>query len=245
MIFEKPTRLVYPIQNAVERFRNEEPLVKFQWNASIVQDFFELEVSKDIAFNSIIFRGRYDDKIAKVSMSEGKFFYRIKSYNKYRKRPLISNVSNFEVVKAKELENPKLLAPINNKAFFSKLNPNVSITFSWKPVKEVSYYNIVIARDEKLKDTILVRNITNNNYLLAQPSEGAYYWTVHAVDEKGIPTKFKSPKTFRVINKSLIQAVEPVGNKKIVVKSKTEKITFKWAPVKRNLKYEVFGFKEF
>ncbi|MBN2354875.1 FecR domain-containing protein [candidate division KSB1 bacterium] len=89
------------------------------------------------------------------------------------------------------LSSAELLAPKNNTVL-----PGGSITLKWKQVAQARRYQLQISADYSFKNIIINRDdILNDSLLVTDLTDGAYYWSVAAIDQDGFPSA-TSPRGF-------------------------------------------------
>lgn len=230
VIFEQPTKVIYPQQNALYKFKTLMPLIKFQWAGSAIQKRYVLEISKDLAFAAPIISKETIEPLLAINVEEGKFFARVKSYNSYRKEPSLSEVVNFSVQKLKELENPKLATPEDNLVIFKSLSKIDRIPFSWEEVPGSKKYVITISDDKDFKNIWEKKSGNFLTYSGKVTPNKKYYWSVQSVDEVDESAPIKTYRQLMVIDRPLINLISPKETEEIEIVSETEKekVKFQW-----------------
>lgn len=86
------------------------------------------------------------------------------------------------MVKQKELAPPTLIAPANMLPIFVEPKGSAAVDFSWTPVANAQAYHVRISRNPYFSSTVLDRNVDGEVMRVPGLGEGAYYWTVQAID---------------------------------------------------------------
>ncbi|MFA5507462.1 MAG: FecR family protein, partial [Vulcanimicrobiota bacterium] len=96
--------------------------------------------------------------------------------------------------KAPEMDFPTELRP-DSQAEGSQAQPSTDLDFSWKQLKGVHHYYLLLARDDEMEDLVWTyeteKGATSVKYPeAARPLEsGQYYWRVIGLDKNGEPVK--------------------------------------------------------
>ncbi|HUQ49505.1 MAG TPA: hypothetical protein VM056_02230 [Terriglobales bacterium] len=122
----------------------------------------------------------------------------------------IVSLSNFEKVsfkadatqmtKDREVGPPILIDPSNMMPIFASGTGQVK--FSWTPLDNVKAYHIRVSRNPYFTQMVLDRRIPQPELTVAGIPEGAYYWTVQSVDERGRESVESERNKFSVVPKN-------------------------------------------
>lgn len=104
-------------------------------------------------------------------------------------------------VKTKELAPPTLIAPANMLPVFVSASSNSMLDFSWTPVTNAVTYRVRISRNPYFSSTVFDKKVPVPQIKVAALPEGAYYWTVQSVDEKGKESIESEKNRFTMIAK--------------------------------------------
>jgi len=102
--------------------------------------------------------------------------------------------------KQKEIAPPTLIAPANMMPIFLS-DQQDSIQFYWSPVVNTAEYHIRVSRNPFFSSTLFDRRVNEPKVTLPNPGEGAYYWTVQAVDAAGKESVDSEKNRFTIIRK--------------------------------------------
>ncbi len=132
------------------------------------------------------------------------------------------------MAKTKEIGPPTLITPANMMPIFSS-GPGKTIAFSWTPVPNTRGYHLRISRNPYFSSLVYDRRLGETDVNVPGLGEGAYYWTVQSVDEKGKNSVESEKNRFTIIPKgvedvSLALELQPFvqHGHVIEVKGKTE-----------------------
>ncbi len=103
------------------------------------------------------------------------------------------------MAKSKVLGPPVLIGPANMAPIFSAGKLAV-VQFTWSPVEKVAGYHLRVSRNPYFSSTVIDEKVATPE-LTAEMSEGAYYWSVQALDEKGNESIDSEKNRFTVIPK--------------------------------------------
>ena len=104
-------------------------------------------------------------------------------------------------VKTKELAPPTLITPANMLPVFVSPSSNSTLDFSWTPVTNAATYRMRISRNPYFSSTVFDKKVPVPQMKVAALPEGAYYWTVQSVDEKGKESIESEKNRFTMIAK--------------------------------------------
>ena len=105
------------------------------------------------------------------------------------------------MVKTKELAPPTLIAPANMLPVFVSPSTNAMLDFSWTPVTNAQTYRMRISRNPYFSSTVFDKKVPVPQMKVAALAEGAYYWTVQSVDDKGKESIESEKNRFTMIAK--------------------------------------------
>lgn len=105
--------------------------------------------------------------------------------------------------KAPEMDFPTELRP-DSQAEGSQAQPSTGLDFSWKQLKGVHHYYLLLARDDQMEELVWTyeteKGATSVKYpQAARPLEsGQYFWRVIGLDKNGEPVKKAAQTSFMV-----------------------------------------------
>jgi hypothetical protein len=105
------------------------------------------------------------------------------------------------ITKSKELAPPTLIAPANMLPVFVSPSTSAALDFSWTPVTNAQTYRVRISRNPYFSSTVFDKKVPVPQIKVAALAEGAYYWTVQSVDEKGKESIESEKNRFTMIPK--------------------------------------------
>ncbi len=103
------------------------------------------------------------------------------------------------MAKSKVLGPPVLVGPANMAPLFTSGKVAV-VQFTWLPVEKVAGYHLRVSRNPYFSSTVIDEKVGSPE-LTAEMSEGAYYWSVQSVDDKGVESIDSEKNRFTVIPK--------------------------------------------
>ncbi len=112
---------------------------------------------------------------------------------------LAVNSDTGQIVKTKELAPPILITPANLAPFFYSPS-NKIVEFSWSPVDNAHSYHVRVS-----KNPYFTSNVYDNKKLQEEMvrvsglPEGAYYWVVQSVDERGKESVESEKNKFTIV----------------------------------------------
>lgn len=104
-------------------------------------------------------------------------------------------------VKTKELAPPTLIAPANVASIFVSQTNTSPLDFTWTPVTNAQSYRVRVSHNPYFSSTVLDKKTPVPAIKVPGLGEGAYYWTVQSVDEKGKESVESEKNRFTVIPK--------------------------------------------
>ncbi len=105
------------------------------------------------------------------------------------------------IAKTKELAPPTLITPANMMPVFVSPGSNSLLDFSWTPVTNAQMYRMRISRNPYFSSTVFDKKVAVPQIKVAALPEGAYYWTVQSVNEKGKESIESEKNRFTMIAK--------------------------------------------
>lgn len=122
----------------------------------------------------------------------------------------VVSLSNYEKVsfkadstltKSKEIGPPVLIDPANMIPVFAS-GSAASVKFSWTPMDNVKGYHVRISRNPYFTQLLMEKRTGDAELEVAGIPEGAYYWSVQSVDDKGKESVESERNRFTVIPKN-------------------------------------------
>ncbi len=105
------------------------------------------------------------------------------------------------LIKTKELAPPTLIAPANVASIFVSQANASPLDFTWTPVTNAQSYRIRVSHNPYFSSTVLDKKVPVPDIKIPGLGEGAYYWTVQSVDDKGKESVESEKNRFTVIPK--------------------------------------------
>ena len=112
-------------------------------------------------------------------------------------------------VKTKELAPPTLIAPANMLPVFTS-SDSPAMDFSWTPITNANSYRIRISRNPYFSSTVFDKTVPVAQIKVPSLPQGAYYWTVQSVNEKGKESVESEKNRFTVIAKGAESVTLPL-----------------------------------
>lgn len=230
----KPVVVLSPMGD--ERFLNQKSElypVHFSWSKNLASvGNVHIEIAKEKNFLSVVYDVRENASKAEcnIQLENGVYYWRLSC--DYRDGtstgPGAEGVGNgrsvaqsgkFQVI---DCSKPKLLSPANGEVFSTRKG-EISVPLRWTKKDRCSFYEVVIATDKELKNTVVHQNVENAgaSFML---KEGIYYWNVrpfYTVNSEGFINE-SSVASFSVEKKqpSLPPQILAPQNKQVFYKSK-------------------------
>jgi hypothetical protein len=120
----------------------------------------------------------------------------------------VVSLSNFEkvsfksdstqMVKDREIGPPTLIDPSNMMPIFSSGGAS-SVRFTWTPIDGVKGYHIRIAKNPYFTQLMMEKNVAGPELQMTGIPEGAYYWSVQSLDQRGKESIESERNRFTVI----------------------------------------------
>jgi hypothetical protein len=120
------------------------------------------------------------------------------------------SLSNYEKVsfkadstltKTKEIGPPVLIDPANMLPVFAN-GSAANVRFTWTPMENTRQYHVKISRNPYFTQLLMEKRTPAAELEVAGIPEGAYYWSVQSVDEKGRESVESERNRFTVIPKN-------------------------------------------
>ena len=112
------------------------------------------------------------------------------------------------MTKTKELGPPTLIGPPNMAPIFTA-SKGATVQLSWTPVAQATTYRVRISRNPYFSSTVLDSKTRDSN-LNTQLDDGAYYWSVQAMDAAGKTSVESERNRFTVISRGTEKIVLPL-----------------------------------
>jgi hypothetical protein len=103
------------------------------------------------------------------------------------------------MTKSKEIAPPTLITPANMAPLFTT-GGTQDVTFNWTPVDNAKAYHVLVSRNAYFSSTVLDRKVPQAQFN-APLTDGAYYWLVRSVDDKGKESVDSEKNRFTLIPK--------------------------------------------
>src|SRR5437868_5213762 len=89
-----------------------------------------------------------------------------------------------QIAKEKELAPPTLIDPANMLPLFTS-SANDTVVFTWTPVTNARSYHLRVSRNPYFSSTVIDKKLPTPELRMANLGDGAFYWMVQAIDERG------------------------------------------------------------
>jgi hypothetical protein len=106
-----------------------------------------------------------------------------------------------QMAKDREVGPPTLIDPSNMMPIFSNAGASV-VRFTWTPIDGVKSYHIRIAKNPYFTQLVMEKKVNAAELQLTDIPEGAYYWSVQSVDDRGKESTESERNRFTVIPRS-------------------------------------------
>lgn len=103
--------------------------------------------------------------------------------------------------KTKEVGPPTLIDPGNMMPVYST-GASSSVKFSWTPVDGIKSFRIRISRNPYFTQLVMDKKTPGTDFTLAGLEEGAYYWSVQSLDDKGKESVESERNRFTIVPRS-------------------------------------------
>ena len=111
---------------------------------------------------------------------------------------LAVNSDTGEIVKTKELAPPILITPANLSPFFYS-GANKVVEFSWTPIDQAHFYHLRVSKNPYFTSNIYDKKVQGEVVKVSGLPEGAYYWSVQSVDERGRESLESEKNKFTIV----------------------------------------------
>jgi hypothetical protein len=208
LLYAPPTTLILPANNAVIKYREQNPQVRFQWTAATDTDRYRIEIAPSATMDNLAFDRIVQDASEKTAsflfsgLNAGRWYWRASPVyeddvqgNVLAPVPAVFNIEQT----IGDPEEPFVMGPADG-AFLSNAAGNADAYFSWRKEPEAASYTIVISQDKELRDPI-VRQTKNENFFSynldkSGLANGTYYWAVRQTDSLGGSSRFSPVRSF-------------------------------------------------
>jgi hypothetical protein len=209
---EDSTKLILPDYGDKFNYRKMPPPVTFSWSPMKNASSYTLEVSAENNFlNPII---RYKTTLTSLTLSaldEGIWYWRVipqlsqkilGNFPEYESRSLV-------ITKNDEMPPLKLYYPVENTLYELKTLENRGITLSWATHQEADHYELRVAKDSDLNESVMDKSTVDSYAILDSTNagilseEGHYFWSVRWVDIEGNLSPWSLPRTLLGVDKSM------------------------------------------
>lgn len=106
------------------------------------------------------------------------------------------------MTKTKEIGPPILITPANMLPLFSSKGGASQVDFTWTPMDNTRAYHVRVSKNPYFTQLVLDKEVPAPQLTLNGLPEGAYYWTVQAVDGKGRESLESDHNKFTIVPKS-------------------------------------------
>jgi hypothetical protein len=108
-----------------------------------------------------------------------------------------------QMVKDREVGPPTLIDPSNMMPIFSSVGAGSSpVRFTWTPIDGVKGYRVRIAKNPYFTQLVMEKNVSVAEMQMSDIPEGAYYWSVQSIDDRGRESVESERNRFTVIPKN-------------------------------------------
>lgn len=98
--------------------------------------------------------------------------------------------------KEKVLSPPELLRPRNLEPIISTRPAREVVRFAWQPVQKATAYQLRLSTSPLFTSEVLNRRVTGTSFSTRGLAPGDYYWTVRALDAKGLESPEAEARRF-------------------------------------------------
>ncbi len=157
LLKDRTVQLTSPASGSKITYSTSKPLVYFNWNKNNLASGYIIEIAKNKKFSKIIKTVHTGmTEIITKDLNKGRYYWRVKTKvvlpgSKYNG---ISNVAYFSIVEKKVNAAVKLDSPKHYSRFTAKVLNNS--LFSWQPIIGSKHYELLIAKDSKFINTIII-----------------------------------------------------------------------------------------
>jgi hypothetical protein len=133
------------------------------------------------------------------------------------------------LVRTKVIAPPTLLTPQNMELKLVKDPKSAELDFTWTEVAGASAYHLQISPSVMLSNFVVDKKVTGHTSLTVSGlEEGVYYWTVSAIDEKGVESQPSQANRLNLVqevagNQAYLEITRIIQHGRVVeVQGKTE-----------------------
>lgn len=105
------------------------------------------------------------------------------------------------MAKTREIGPPTLIDPSNMAPIFAQ-GGNAQVKFSWTPVDGVHTFHVRVSKSPYFKQLVMDKKIAGTDTQVSGMPEGAYYWSVMSIDDKGHESMESERNRFTIIPKN-------------------------------------------
>lgn len=106
-----------------------------------------------------------------------------------------------QMAKDREVGPPTLIDPSNMMPIFSS-GAQTQVKFSWTPIDGAKGYHVRVAKNPYFSQLAVEKKVTAPELLMTGIPEGAYYWSVQAIDGRGKESSESERNRFTIIPKN-------------------------------------------
>jgi hypothetical protein len=205
-LVELNLKLITPVPQKYFLTAAKSRKIDFSWeNVKGNVDLF-FEVSANRKFNRFISRRPVKGTSGSLNLSKGNYYWRLRGINRKTKKTSYSESRRFSIVSEKPVI---LIAPRNNTviSYKSEMPP---VKFKWIESLVASSYDLVIATDPEMKNTLKSISMTGNRLALSDLAKGSYYWRVNAKTRLGGEEFITASKINKLVISQNVQVEPPV-----------------------------------
>ena len=225
------------------------PTVNISWTSSRIASSYELFVSRDPDFTSILQRlTPATASISITNITQGEYYWRVRPIYPFVNHEASSNFTatrKFTITQTDTVSPPVLVSPGDGAQVSRMLIKNRERIFSWEPANDVGKYEVQISTDENFSR--IIRRIESSSLfasITGDLNSGTYYWRVvfTASDNRTYPSRVRS---FNVIELEPLRPTQPTDNGLIDISSNNN-VRFSWIDHNHlgNYRVEVYQNRE-
>lgn len=240
--------LLSPTKKQSFAYTSIPPIVPFSWKKLETAKNYNLEISKEQNFSTIV--KSFTTNLTSLgvdSLEPGKYFARISITpirDEFKVDP--SKSVSFTIEKKIDLESPELISPINGQEINSMIQTKSAIYLQVKDYSELTKYNFQLSNTNSFSNLILDETAANNQLKISQKLElGTYYWRVTGITQDGKKTPYSETRKFAVVENQPIELISPKSGS--VLNLKENPVSFRWkkVPIKATYLIEVSTLSNF
>jgi hypothetical protein len=228
---EKDTRLelTFPENNTRFDLEPEEAHIEFQWRSQVPAKVYLVEVATTPDFKKLVQSQSVSGQAWTLKeISSGSYFWRVRAFGDSNQELAASASQNF-TIKIKLPKLPELLKPSADILW----EENTPIEFGWKKMEKAVQYRLTISKDPNQKEIVKTQNQSADQATWAWKNQGSFYWSVTALDKRGIPI---GQSDIRLVNIKLraklpafiLVAPKPKAEVLREMSDNTEPVLFQW-----------------